>query len=176
MNLAGLATFEAQRRYATLVALAIERMVPVIDQIIGLHARILGKLFIAVKNMYQLQFQASGRAIIAKMRLLGRIGRGQAVGPRCVRSRLGRHVLERTALRRHLGARLPSSRILRTTWLFAGSLRGGQRAAAIMSLIQSARLNGHDPYVYLKDALMRLPTQKNHQIAELLPHRWRPAT
>ena len=62
----------------------------------------------------------------------------------------------------------------RKNWLFAGSLRAGQRAAAIMSLIQSARLNGHDPYAYLKDVLQRLPTHKNHLIAELLPHRWRP--
>lgn len=63
----------------------------------------------------------------------------------------------------------------RANWLFAGSLRAGQRAAAIMSLIQSAKLNGHDPYAYLKDVLTRLPTQKNSQIAELLPHRWQPA-
>jgi hypothetical protein len=41
-----------------------------------------------------------------------------------------------------------------------------------MSLIQSARLNGHDPYAYLKDVLTRLPTQRNSQIADLLPHRW----
>ena len=59
-------------------------------------------------------------------------------------------------------------------WLFAGSLRAGQRAVAIMSLIQSARMNGHDPYVYLKDVLTRLPTHKNNQIDELLPHLWRP--
>uniref|UniRef100_UPI0013D4BE66 IS66 family transposase n=1 Tax=Acinetobacter baumannii TaxID=470 RepID=UPI0013D4BE66 len=39
----------------------------------------------------------------------------------------------------------------RSNWLFAGSLRAGQRAAAVMSLIQSAKLNGHDPYAYLKD-------------------------
>jgi len=59
-------------------------------------------------------------------------------------------------------------------WLFAGSLRGGQRAAAAaaMSLIQSARLNGHDPYRYLKDVLDRLPTQTASRIGELLPHRW----
>lgn len=63
----------------------------------------------------------------------------------------------------------------RSNWLFAGSLRGGQRAAAIMSLIQSARFNGHDPYAYMKDVLTRLPTQKNSQIAELLPHRWQHA-
>lgn len=62
----------------------------------------------------------------------------------------------------------------RKNWLFAGSLRAGQRAAAIMSLIQSARLNGHDPYAYLKDVLTRLPTQLNSRIEELLPHRWQP--
>ncbi|WP_114968179.1 IS66 family transposase [Rhodoferax ferrireducens] len=62
----------------------------------------------------------------------------------------------------------------RGNWLFAGSLRAGQRAAAVMSLIQSAKLNGHDPYVYLKDVLARLPTQKNSHIDELLPHRWTP--
>ena len=60
----------------------------------------------------------------------------------------------------------------RKNWLFAGSLRAGQRAAAVMSLIQSAKLNGHDPYAYLKDVLARLPTQKNNRIEELLPHRW----
>ena len=59
-------------------------------------------------------------------------------------------------------------------WLFAGSLRAGQRAAAVMSLIQSARMNGHDPYAYLKDVLTRLPTHKNSHIDELLPHRWQP--
>jgi transposase len=64
----------------------------------------------------------------------------------------------------------------RSNWLFAGSLRAGRRAAAVMSLIQSARLNGHDPYRYLKDVLERLPTQPASRIDELLPHHWRPAT
>lgn len=63
----------------------------------------------------------------------------------------------------------------RKNWLFAGSLRSGKRAAALMSLIQSARNNGHDPYAYLKDVLTRLPTQRASEIAELLPHRWQPA-
>ena len=63
----------------------------------------------------------------------------------------------------------------RNNWLFAGSLRAGQRAAAVMSLIQSARMNGHDPYAYLKDVLTRLPTHKASRIVELLPHRWNPA-
>jgi len=62
----------------------------------------------------------------------------------------------------------------RSNWLFAGSLRSGKRAAAIMSLIQSARMNGHDPYAYLKDVLTRLPTQKASEIEQLLPHQWMP--
>jgi transposase len=60
----------------------------------------------------------------------------------------------------------------RSNWLFAGSLRAGQRAAAVMSLIQSARMNGQDPYVYLRNVLTRLPMQRASQIGELLPHRW----
>lgn len=41
-----------------------------------------------------------------------------------------------------------------------------------MSLIQSAKLNGHDPYRYRKDVVARLPTQPNNRIDQLLPHRW----
>lgn len=63
----------------------------------------------------------------------------------------------------------------RSNWLFAGSLRSGKRAAAIMSLIQSARMNGHDPYAYLKDVLTQLPTQRASEIERLLPHSWAPA-
>ena len=63
----------------------------------------------------------------------------------------------------------------RSNWLFAGSLRAGKRAAAVMSLIQSARLNGHDPYRYLRDVLERLPTHPASRIGELLPHRRQPA-
>jgi transposase len=63
----------------------------------------------------------------------------------------------------------------RANWLFAGSLRAGKRAAAIMSLLHSARINGHEPYAYLKDVLDRLPTHPASRIDELLPHRWMPA-
>jgi transposase len=59
-----------------------------------------------------------------------------------------------------------------SNWLFAGSQRAGERAANVMSLIQSAKLNGHDPYRYLKDVLERLPTQPASRLEELLPHRW----
>jgi transposase len=64
----------------------------------------------------------------------------------------------------------------RNNWLFAGSLRAGKRAAAVMSLMHSARLNGHDPYAYLKAVLERLPTQPSSRVQELLPHRWQPIT
>lgn len=62
----------------------------------------------------------------------------------------------------------------RQNWLFAGSLRAGQRAAAVMRLVHSARLNGHEPHAYLKDVLERLPSHPASRIAELLPHHWRP--
>jgi TnpA family transposase len=58
-----------------LVALVIEGMATVIDEIIDLHDRIMGKLFAAAKNKHQQQFQASGKAINDKVRLYGRIGR-----------------------------------------------------------------------------------------------------
>lgn len=84
-------------------------------------------------------------------------------------------------VRRQAGQYIPEVRIRivaigRNNWLFAGSLRAGQRSAAVMSLIQSARLNGHDPYAYLKDVLTRLPTHKASRIGELLPHRWQAPT
>jgi hypothetical protein len=55
-------------------------------------------------------------------------------------------------------------------------VRAGKRAAAIMSLLHSARINGHDPYAYFKDVLDRLPTHSASRIEELLPHRWRAAS
>ena len=63
----------------------------------------------------------------------------------------------------------------RKAWLFAGSELAGQRAAVVMSLVQSARMNGLDPWAYLKDVLSRLPGHLNSRIDELLPHRWQPA-
>jgi transposase len=72
----------------------------------------------------------------------------------------------------HIENRIRPVALGRSNWLFAGSLRAGQRAATIMSLIQSAKLNGHDPYRYLKDVLERLPTQPASRVEELLPHRW----
>jgi len=56
--------------------------------------------------------------------------------------------------------------------LFVGSQQAGERAGNILSLIESAKLNGHDPWAYLKDVFERLPTLKNRDLAQLLPHNW----
>jgi transposase len=63
----------------------------------------------------------------------------------------------------------------RKNWLFVGSQQAGERAAAMLSLIESAKLNGHDPWAYLKDVFERLPTLKNRDLHLLLPHNWQPA-
>jgi transposase len=63
----------------------------------------------------------------------------------------------------------------RKAWLFAGSELAGQRAAIVMSLVQSAKLNGLDPHAYLRDVLQRLPMHPASRLGELLPHRWQPS-
>lgn len=62
--------------------------------------------------------------------------------------------------------------LVRKNWLFVGSELAGTRAAVLMSLIESAKLNGHDVWAYLKDVLTKLPTWPNSRIEELLPYRW----
>jgi len=62
----------------------------------------------------------------------------------------------------------------RRNYLFAGSANGGRRAALLYSLIETCKLNGVDPYAYLKEVLTRLPTLPVRDLDELLPWRWRP--
>lgn len=56
-----------------------------------------------------------------------------------------------------------------------GSQQAGERAAVMLSLIESAKLNGHDPWAYLKEVFERLPTLKHRDLESLLPHNWQPA-
>lgn len=64
----------------------------------------------------------------------------------------------------------------RKNWTFAGSDDGGRRAAAIYSLIQTAKLNNIDPQAWLADVLARLPDHPASKVADLLPWNWKTAT
>ena len=62
----------------------------------------------------------------------------------------------------------------RKAWLFAGSDRGGERAAAMYSLIVTAKLNDVDPRAWLADALRRIADHPASRLHELLPWHWQP--
>jgi hypothetical protein len=62
----------------------------------------------------------------------------------------------------------------RKNWLFAGADSGGDRAAVMYTLIQTARLNGLDPEAYLRDVIGRIADHPINRIEELLPWRWVP--
>ena len=89
---------------------------------------------------------------------------------------LGRYLLDGEVPidNNHVENRIRPWALGRRNWLFIGSQLAGERAAVVMSLLQSAKLNGHEPWAYLKDVLTRLPTQLNRRIEELLPHQWQP--
>jgi transposase len=61
----------------------------------------------------------------------------------------------------------------RKAWLFAGSDRGGQRAADVYSLIVTAKLNDVDPRTWLAHVLRTIADQNSHRLQELLPWNWR---
>ena len=63
----------------------------------------------------------------------------------------------------------------RKSWLFAGSDRGGDRAAAMYSLIITAKLNGVDPRAWLADVLARIADHPASRLDELLPWNWKQA-
>jgi transposase len=64
----------------------------------------------------------------------------------------------------------------RKNWTFAGSDEGGRRAAAIYTLIQTAKLNSLDPQAWLADVLVRLPDHPASKVTDLLPWTWKAAT
>jgi len=62
----------------------------------------------------------------------------------------------------------------RKSWLFAGSDRGGERAAKMYSLIVTAKMNEVDPQAWLADVLARIADHPANQIDDLLPWNWKP--
>ena len=87
---------------------------------------------------------------------------------------VGRGIIRKSALRR--GERDTPAGRRSQELVFCRLAQAGERAAVVMSLIESAKLNGHDPWAYLKDVFERLPTLKQRDLAQLLPHNWRPAS
>src|SRR5262245_41519207 len=61
----------------------------------------------------------------------------------------------------------------RRSWLFAGSDRGGERAAVMLTLIQTAKLNDVDPQAWLADVLARINDQNIRRLDQLLPWNWK---
>ena len=64
----------------------------------------------------------------------------------------------------------------RKSWLFAGSERGGHRAAVMYTLIGTAKLNGIDPQAWLADVIARISDIPVSRLHELLPWAWNAAT
>jgi hypothetical protein len=62
----------------------------------------------------------------------------------------------------------------RKSWLFCGSDRGGERAAAMYSLIVTAKMNGVDPQAWLAEVLSRIAMYPAHRLDDLLPWNWTP--
>ena len=60
----------------------------------------------------------------------------------------------------------------RKSWLFVGSDRGGERAAVMLTLMQTAKLNDVDPQAWLADVLARINDHAVHRLDELLPWNW----
>ena len=64
----------------------------------------------------------------------------------------------------------------RKNYLFVGSDSGGIRAAAMYTLIESAKMSGLDPEAYLRDVLARIADHPINRIGDLLPWNWKPAS
>ena len=61
----------------------------------------------------------------------------------------------------------------RRNWTFCGSDRGGDRAAAVYTLVQTCRLNGVDPHAWLRDVIARISDHPQTRLHELLPWEWK---
>jgi transposase len=164
------------------------------SQIAGEAMEYYGRLYEVERRCQDLRLDAQDRAALRQSesvpvaeqlhrwltKRLADVAPGSAT-EKAIRYSLGRWV----ALTRYLGDgdlpidnnwlenRIRPVALGRNNWLFAGSDRAGRRAAVVMSLIQTARLHGLDPYAYLRDVLERLPLTPPNQLADLLPGAWK---
>jgi transposase len=101
----------------------------------------------------------TGKALAYTLKRWQALTRFMADGRICLSNNAAERALRGVALGRH-------------NWTFAGSDRGGERAAAIYTLIETAKLNGVDPQAWLADVLARLPDHPAKRIGGLLPWAW----
>ncbi len=100
-----------------------------------------------------------GKALAYTLKRWEALTRFMADGRICLTNNAAERALRGVAVGRH-------------NWTFAGSDRGGERAAAIYTSIETAKLNGVDPQAWLADVLARLPDHPARRIEGLLPWNW----
>ena len=100
-----------------------------------------------------------GKAIAYTTKRWATLTRFMSDGRICMSNNAAERALRGVAVGRH-------------NWTFAGSDRGGARAAAVYTLIETAKLNRVDPQAWLADVLARLPDHPAKRIDQLLPWRW----
>jgi transposase len=100
-----------------------------------------------------------GKAIAYTTKRWATLTRFMSDGRICLSNNAAERALRGVAVGRH-------------NWTFAGSDRGGERAAAVYTLIETAKLNRVDPQAWLADVLARLPDHPAKRIDQLLPWRW----
>jgi transposase len=101
-----------------------------------------------------------GKAIAYTLKRWAELTRFTQDGRICLSNNAAERALRGVAVGRH-------------NWTFAGSDRGGERAAAVYTLIETAKLNGIDPQAWLADVLARLPDHPAKRVDQLLPWTWR---
>ncbi len=102
----------------------------------------------------------TAKAIQYSLKLWGALTRFLDDGRLCMSNNAAERALRGIAVGRH-------------NWTFAGSDNGGRRAAAIYTLIETAKLNDVDPQAWLADVLVRINDHAVHKLDELLPWNWR---
>jgi transposase len=100
-----------------------------------------------------------GKAIDYALKRWTALSRFLTDGRICISNNAAERALRGIAIGRH-------------NWTFAGSGRGGERAAAMYTLIETAKLNGVDPQAWLADVLARLPDHPAKRLDDLFPWRW----
>jgi transposase len=133
------------------VAARRQEIAPLVNDLIGWMKRERAKLSLHNEVAKAMDYRLKRIAIFTRFLEDGRI---------CLSNNAAERVLRGIALGRK-------------SWLFAGSDRGGERAAVMLTLIHTAKLNGVDPQAFVADVLARIADHNIHSLDQLLPWNWR---